>query len=251
MKKHKPIQVGDVFPTNEGGSVVVVDYYNAHDILIEHKCPHKHWAHVTSNQLRTGRIKNPYMPRIHGVGYVGVGEHPASIDGKDSAAYTTWSKMLERCYCRKKQASNPSYIGFSVEPEWHNFQNFAEWYESQPFKGDGYQLDKDILVKGNRVYSRHACRFVPAIINKILCSNDFRRGDLPMGVQEKSGRYYVKLSMLGKVQVVGSFSTIDEAAAAYKAARESYVYKCAEMHKDQMDIEIYHALCSYRVENHQ
>ena len=248
MKKHKPIQVGDVFPTNEGGSGVVVEYRGAYDVIVRHADSHGHLSKVAASQLRDGRVKNPYKPRISGVGFVGVGPHSTSKNGKDTPAYKTWTKMLERAYCEKKQLTNPTYIGCSVAREWHCFQNFAEWYESQPFKGKGYQLDKDILVKGNKIYAPDRCRFVPEYLNKILCSNEAKRGVLPMGVAYKAGRYYSKLSKNRKIFCIsGGFETPEEAHEAYKKEREGHIRDSANNYRNMITEDIYLALMSYSI----
>ena len=45
-----------------------------------------------------------------------------------------------------------------------------------------YHLDKDILVKGNKVYSPETCCFVPQEINSLLVTSVRSRGDQPIGV---------------------------------------------------------------------
>lgn len=245
--KNEKILAGDRFKTNEGGTVVVVSVNGCYDITIEHEDEHRHSCRVVASQLRDGRIKNPYRPRVHGVGFIGSGAHKASENGKDTHAYTAWTKMIERAYCPKKQKENQSYIGCSVAKEWHNFQNFCDWYNSQPFKGKGYQLDKDILVKGNKEYGPAACRFVPEPINKMLNINKGRRSALPVGVTSVGGKYTVKLSKSGSIKCIGTFNTVDEAFSAYKHAREEYIREIAEKYKNCITNDIYDALMRYKV----
>lgn len=240
--KNKQIVAGDTFKTNEGGRVRVLKFNGCYDVIVEHDDAHRHTCKVTANQLRSGRMKNPYMPRIHGVGFIGAGSHRPSLNGRDTRQYTMWTRMLERCYCPKKQKSNPAYIGCIVHESWHNFQAFADWYEDQPYKGDGYQLDKDIIKKGNKMYCPEFCRIVPAQINKLLGDNRARRGDLPMGMQEKNGRFYVKLSKFGSMVYIGAYGDVKEAFNAYKEAREAYIKECAEYFRSAMDDDVYEAL---------
>lgn len=69
--------------------------------------------------------------------------------------------MLARCYDDETQKKNPTYVGCIVCDEWHNFQRFAKWYEdNHPRDGKKYHIDKDIKVKGNRVYGQDTCIFV-------------------------------------------------------------------------------------------
>ena len=78
--------------------------------------------------------------------------------------------MLERCYSQKTQEKHTTYKECSVSEEWYNFQNFAEWmdknynYETM----QKWHLDKDILFKGNKIYSPERCAFVPQEINVLF-----------------------------------------------------------------------------------
>ena len=109
-------------------------------------------------------IKNPYHPAVYGIGYIGEGE------GEKGRVYNIWKKVLQRCYSKEYHIKKPTYIGCSVVKEWLNFQNFAKWYKKnyKPETMEGWHLDKDILVKGNKIYSPETCCFVPADINSLL-----------------------------------------------------------------------------------
>ena len=105
--------------------------------------------------LRTGAVRNPLTPSVYGKGYVGVGYY----NSRDVRLYHLWKAMLSRCYCTIMHGHRPTYKDVTVCDEWLNFQNFATWCESQEFfnakdeKGGVYQLDKDILIRGNKIYS--------------------------------------------------------------------------------------------------
>ena len=110
--------------------------------------------------IRNGSVKDPMSPHVHGVGFFGVGIYKATDNGKKTKAYQRWSDMIKRCY-NKTSIKDPTYKDCSVCEEWHNFQNFASWYkENYPTDGSEYELDKDIKVEGNRVYSYEFCIFV-------------------------------------------------------------------------------------------
>jgi hypothetical protein len=95
---------------------------------------------------------------VFGVGYVGVGKYLAFSNGIEEPAYNLWIGMLNRCYYVKSLKASPTYRDCTVAKEWHNYQNFAKWYEDNYV--EGYQLDKDIKVEGNRVYGPDTCMFV-------------------------------------------------------------------------------------------
>lgn len=79
--------------------------------------------------------------------------------------YQKWKSMLERCYSDKNFKKYPSYIGCTVCYEWLIFSKFKSWMENQDWKGK--QLDKDIRVKGNKIYSPETCSFVSHAVNTI------------------------------------------------------------------------------------
>lgn len=246
--KNAQILAGDTFKTNEGGIVKVLIFEGCYSVRVQHLDSAGHVATVTASQLRSGRIKNPYRPRIYGVGFAGFGDHKPSKDGKDTKEYVAWTKMLHRCYGEKAAISNPSYKGCYVAPEWHDFQAFAEWYSLQEFKGSGYQLDKDILIKGNREYSSNFCRLVPEKINKLLTGSDSRRGKHPIGVNFYAGKFCAHCSTDGNKNHIGRFDTAELAFYAYKKFRESYVKRRAEDYRLHMPKEIYEALIAWSVD---
>ena len=104
--------------------------------------------------------------KIYGIGFIGVGNYKSRNKTGHTKAYNAWAAMLQRCYDSKLHLRNPTYKECSVIEEWYNFQNFAGWFEKNYI--DGYQLDKDLLIKGNKIYSPETCCFVPKEINLIL-----------------------------------------------------------------------------------
>ena len=118
------------------------------------------------------------------------------------------------------------------------------------FGNEGWQLDKDLLVKGNKVYSESTCVFIPAEVNTLLTKRTASRGEHLIGV------YWHKTNKAFKAQVsknkgtqeyLGSFKTEIEAFNAYKQAKESFVKEQAEKYKSQIDPRAYNALMNYEV----
>lgn len=143
------------------------------------------------------------------------------IEGKVVACkiYSTWQNMLGRCYSARLQGINPTYIGCSVADEWHSFNNFRGWVLTQEW--EGLTLDKDILVPGNKVYSKETCVFVSYRVNGFLVNSNKIRGDLPVGVfrQSRGRTYGAQVSDRNKVQKLGYFDTLEEAHQAYRTAK--------------------------------
>ena len=115
-------------------------------------------------------------------------------------------------------------------------------------KGEPFHLDKDILVKGNKIYSEDTCCFVPICINNLFTLRGLKRGELLIGVSKKGDRFCASIHKHGKQKGLGTFDTELEAFWAYKEAKEAYIKELAEKWKDQIDPRVYEALMKYQVE---
>ena len=149
------VKVGGVYPSNKWGDMEVLSYRGAEDITIKFTDTGSIRKNILASKLRNGKVKDFYGLSIQGVGYQGVGKYTKTTRPK---IYQTWSGMLERCYSEKSLIVNPSYKGCTVVNPWHNLQVFAVWFEENYI--EGYQLDKDIKVPGNKVYGPDTCMFV-------------------------------------------------------------------------------------------
>ena len=158
------LDIKKTYKTNNYGDLKIVTYHNNASVDVEFIST-GYRATVRFSSINRGAVKDKLYPRVYGVGFLGTGKHKAAVDGKRTKAYATWTDMLERCYSDKAQARRPTYKGCSVAKEWHNFQNFSAWFNDN--YSDGLHLDKDILIKGNRVYSPEACMFVTRAQNNI------------------------------------------------------------------------------------
>ena len=134
--------------------------------------------------------------------------------------------------------------------------HFKEWCNNQigfnKFSADGlpYTLDKDILVKGNKVYSEDTCCFVPHKINTVLIKCDGRRGSNLIGVYYLKSKniYTASISIDMRQKSLGRFKTEVEAFLAYKEAKETYIKEVVNFYKDQISVKAYNTLMSYSVE---
>lgn len=166
-----------------------------------------------------------------------------------SPSYKKWRRMIDRCREAKKgEPKRKTYLEVTICEEWLKYENFKEWFEN-PENGyqEGYQLDKDILVKGNKEYAPDKCCFVPQEIN-VLCAHK-KEGELPCGVS-KSGRAFIASITKGKRRVhLGTFETHEEAFNAYKVSKEDYIKQIAEDYfaKGKITKVVYNALMSFEV----
>ena len=239
-----------------GSKMVIKEYRKAIDIDIYF--PEYDWTfkHTRYNDFKKGKIKCPYEARYYGVGYLGEGKYKVKEDGKNSDEYKIWYDMLRRCYCPKYQEKQSAYKGCSVEEYLFNFQHMGEWIEENYYEvpGEIMCLDKDILCKGNKIYSRNKCIFVPERINTLFVKCNKSRGDNPVGVSlTPSGKYRARCrNGYGKTVCLGTYSTKEKAFNVYKQYKEKVIKKVIdsyegiipEPHYSRLKVAIY----NYEVE---
>src|SRR5699024_3966388 len=119
----------------------------------------------------------------------------------------------------------------TVDDRWHDFQEFALWYDSHPYSKSGYDIDKDILVSGNKVYSPETVCLVPRDLNMLLTSATRARGEFPQGVTyyEPTNKYAARIRINGKSKHLGYYETPDDAYEVYKKAKEANVKRMADL----------------------
>lgn len=236
---------------NHFGSLMeVVVYKTVKDVWV--KFEQGNLVHVSWDQFCKGNVRNPFDKSIYGIGYLGEGKHKAYINSKNcTPEYRSWYSMMNRCYSKKYQEKQPSYKDCIVCDDWHNFQNFAKWYDDNYYEamGDKMCLDKDILVKGNKIYSPDTCIFVAQNINKLFTKRENDRGNLPIGVYSLKGKYKAQITDgKGKRICLGVFNNPEEAFNAYKYHKEKVIKQLAEEYKNRIPKKLYDAMTSYEVE---
>ena len=148
--------------------------------------------------------------------------------------YVTWVSMLTRCYDKKYQERRPTYIGCSVCPEWVSFMNFRKWMIRQDWEGK--QLDKDLIVGGNKVYSPATCVFVDRMTNLFTTDSGRSRGQYPIGVHfyKRDGKFMTECSnpFTKKKENLGYFTCPNEAHLAWKKRKHELACQLAELQTD-------------------
>lgn len=242
------IIIGAIFVNNQGSKFIIEKIDGRMKVHIRYLDQHSYRAVVTTQNIKLGSVKNPYHPNVLNVGYMGVGDYKSAINGKRTAEYESWKGMLQRAYCPRLHARNPAYIGCSVDPIWHNFQNFAEWLNSQKNWGkDGFDLDKDILFDGNKIYGPQFCEILPRRINSIRMRAPTTNG-LPQGVTKSpSGAFRASCRNGQKDIKLGTHKCKWAAFEAYRDFKENIIKQAAEEFKDEISKRVYLSLKAYRV----
>lgn len=159
---------GMIFENNNGEQYEIINYINNSNVyirfLITNNVERVHISHVHS-----GEIRNYFTPNKNG-GYMGKGVYKAnSTNYIVRTAYSKWRWMFDRCYNEDFHRKQPTYKDCVVSAEWENFQNFAEWITLNWYDcSDSLELDKDLLVEGNKIYSPDTCCLIPRAINQAL-----------------------------------------------------------------------------------
>lgn len=180
--------VGEIYPTNNCGDCEVLEIFNSRNVTVRFITTGYVKHGVVARNLDVGSVKDPYYKSVYGVGFIGEGCHVVSKNRVHTVAYSRWCDMLRRCYSELWFHKNPSYRGCSVCSSWHNFQSFADWWvENEPECEDlsMYDLDKDMIVKFNKIYSPETCSIVRKEIN-VEYSTSFKNFTLiisPEGVR--------------------------------------------------------------------
>ena len=242
--------VGKVCKSSNSGDFKVLKYKDSKNVEIQFlKTGYE--ATVELGNIKSGGVKDPYVPSVYCVGISGT-KYPHSVNGRTTKEYKLWCSMLKRCYSTILKKKHPTYEDCEVSDNFKSYEYFYEWCHNQfGFNNKDWQLDKDLLIKGNKVYSEDSCIFIPSEINLLLVKNTASRGEYLIGVYwSKTHKAFVaRVSKnKGKQEHLGYFNTELEAFNAYKDAKEAFVKEQANKWKGKIDNRAYEALMNYQVE---
>ena len=169
--------------------------------------------------------------------------------------YTYWHNMNTRCNNPKYAEKFPTYKGVFISEEFSDYDYFVEWCRSlDVFKNDGWVLDKDIILKGNKCYHPELCTFVPSELNGFfVMRSSVRNKELPVGVSwcESEGKFKTYCSQLnGKNKTVGRYLNVDDAAEAYVRYKNSLAKELLNRWKGQVDERVILTLDKYDVRDY-
>ena len=213
--------LGKTFQSNNHGCFKIVGYTSSTKVdVVFLETGFKTTTHIAL--ITRGEVKDCFKPTVQGFGIIGT-ENVRDNEGVILETYRKWESMIGRVYSKsvKTDVNNP-YFSTSISEDFRWFKDFRSWCEKQiGFGNQGWHLDKDILIKGNKVYSEDTCCFVPPEINTLILKADRIRGKYPIGVYEdkQAGKFKVRISVEGKHKHVGRYYCEKEAFYAYKVAK--------------------------------
>jgi len=158
--------------------------------------------------------------------------------------WKTWSGIIRRTDKRDlkwlSQTGKDQYIDCTLDPRWFKLSVFKEWIE-QWDDFENKEVDKDILIPGNKIYGPDTCLMVRPIVNAWFRLKKHGGGDLPRGVclntAWKKGRspkpYRAQITPIGgKRTGLGYYATIEEASAVFEKARKEQIKILIETETD-------------------
>ena len=242
--------VGKICKSKSSGDFKILKYNDSKNVEIQFLTT-RYRKVAEMKEVRNGKVKDPYSPSVCGIGIVGT-KYPPTVNGVITKEYDLWQNMLRRCYSDSSKKKRPTYEGCGVSDNFKSFEYFYEWCQKQiGFGVASFELDKDLLVKGNKIYSEDSCIFIPKEINSLLIKSVASRGVYLIGVcwskTHKTFKAQVSKNK-GKSEYLGYYNTEIEAFNAYKTAKESFIKEQANVWKSQIDPRAYNALMNYQVE---
>jgi hypothetical protein len=171
-------------------------------------------------------------------------EYKSRIDGEHTVQYNIWMAMKQRCNSKDLHVAHPSYKNCYICEEWLDFQVFAKWFDANYV--EGYQLDKDLLVKGNKMYSPDTCCFIPQEINLAIIKPCIER-ELPIGVYKHRKRFVVHIKENKQSKYLGLFSTVEEAANCYINNKKQQLKALACKYRGKIPSRAYKTLINYNI----
>lgn len=240
---NKMDRIGEISISNKNEKMKIIEYISSSEILVEFENGFKKWTNMSN--FKRGNVKNLLTPSLYAVGYLGVGEY--SPKGK---AYTKFRAMYDRCYGTNKSNDIYKKHKILVCEEWHNFQNFAKWYENNYYEvnNETMCLDKDLLSKNTIEYSPQTCVFLPKRINSALVyskdekiTNVYKHNNKFRAICRTNKNKY-------KSNHLGLYETKEEAYRQYKIAKSIQLQSIVKEYKGLIPSYIYNALISYAKE---
>ena len=226
--------------STKGDWFEVVNYKNCDVVTIRFDC-NRYETTASAGNVRKGEVRNVFRKKVCGIGYFGEGQ----FTSKDKA-YTHWGHMISRCY---SDNYGETYKNAFVDERWHNYQIFALWFHANWVGNLDVALDKDLLVKGNRIYSEDTCSLVPENLNNFTCTSDAIRGESPLGTTNSNGKTIAQIYVYGCHETIGLFCSEQEAFNAYKKRKEEVarIYADDYFSKGLIQEKLRDALYNYKV----
>ena len=238
-------RLGEINVNKYGSEYKIIEYKNARNILVQFD--NGYVKRSTYKEFKNGSIKSPFCKSVYGIGYIGIGDYKVSINCKLTDCYNCWNSMLRRVTGR----NSTCYKGCSVCEEWLCYQNFAKWWHENYYDcGEKLELDKDIKVVNNKIYSPDTCLLVPHSINSLFCKSTKSRGKYPLGISRYENLYVATVSNKREgCLITKAFKDFNKAREFYFFVFFKIINKICDEYADKIPKEILRYVKIYKIEN--
>lgn len=248
ISKIRDIEINKEYTNNAGDKFKVIRIYSDNTADIEFTDENRYTYLTDLTCVRRGQTKNPYRVATLGVGFIGDGPFRSHYTTGSTIEYVTWLNILAACYDPYFINNKPRTMNHIICDEWKNFQVFAKWLVGLGYYDTGvYTINQTLLGRGSLVYSPDTVCYIPICLrNHLVTKWNQGTGKYPQGVKSYSnqGRFSAIMNAKGYVRI-GVFDTVEEAAQAYKNAKEAYVKEVANLHQHELEPRVYEALMNW------
>ena len=241
----KPKYIGEVYQTNNYGKIEVLEYINSGYVKVKFLNTGNE-RYTSMSVIRSGSLKDKEAVSVYGVGIIGDVVH--SENGVVDKAFSAWRHMLARCYCSSTKKRQPTYEGCHVSEDFKHYIKFKQWFDTQTGCDDeDYQLDKDLLVNGNQLYSEATCCLLPRKLNSYLTSIPVYGCTTCISYKKLSNTYIVEVGLNREKVVLGHFKTYKEAFLCLAEHKEHELKTFAKLYEGCVSKSVYERLMSYEI----
>lgn len=233
---------GSIFESVQFGFYQVIEYKSNNHIVVKFTDTGYISNPLLAMHVRNGSVKDYNYPTVVNFGYLGSFGGIKNIT--KTPLYRKWHGMVKRC--KNPWFKDVTYEDKDVVDEWASYPEFYAWAIAQ--KGhdkEGWELDKDFLVDGNKIYGPDTCCFIPKYLNGLFRNTKISEQGLPKGVYRYRGKYIARIWLKDKKVSLGTYESIEEASLAYNSARNEYLRSLAEYYKEDLEDRVYIKLSTY------
>jgi hypothetical protein len=146
--------------------------------------------------------------------------------------YLRWKSMLSRCYKNDGGYKRRTYLNCTVCDEWLTFSNFKKWMETQDWQGK--EIDKDLISKGNRIYSPEFCVFVDRLTNSFIVNSE-KSDSIGAAICKKTHKFQVRCRnpFSGEREWLGLYHSANQAHEVWRNRKHEFACMLADMQSDE------------------
>jgi hypothetical protein len=230
-------RTGEINTNKFGTKMKIVKYNSRNDVIIEFQDEHKLQKSVCYKSFVSGSVRNPYDKTFYGEGFFGEGAF-SQIDKQKVRAHGVWRDIIRRCYSNENKRTHLPYKNCAVSEEWKNYSNFYKWYEDNFYEcSDQLEVDKDILSKEEKIYSKETCLLIPREING-FCKPS-KQGGCYLTVCNK---WSANVNRRSGYTHIGNFDNFEEAEIEFIKCKNSIFQSLVDKYKGELPKYVYKKL---------